>query len=153
MLHVLQWYTYVASSCCQYFICFFSDVCCKCVYLDVAYVFTHMMQVFYMDVVYIYNHFMCFLGVFASVSDACFKCFICFHTYVVIVAYECFKTRSTVASPSSLFCCLASVLGEGRQRRSPLVRASHCIRMYSQSVDECVCCVVWVAGCRFFSLK
>jgi hypothetical protein len=34
---------------------FFSDICCKCVYLDVAYVSKHM---------------------FASVSDACFKYFI-----------------------------------------------------------------------------
>jgi hypothetical protein len=73
MLHMLQWlYTYVVSSCSQCFICF-SDVCCKCVYLDVAYVFAHMMQVFYLDVSYVYNGFKCFSGVFASVSDACFK--------------------------------------------------------------------------------
>jgi hypothetical protein len=32
---------------------FFSNVCCKCVYLDVAYVFTHMLQVFYLNVVYV----------------------------------------------------------------------------------------------------
>jgi hypothetical protein len=31
----------------------FSDVCCKCIYLNVAYVFTHMLQVFYLDVVYV----------------------------------------------------------------------------------------------------
>jgi hypothetical protein len=54
---------------------FFSDVCCKCVYLDVAYVFTHMLQVFYLDVAYVYNSFKCFSGFFSSVLDACFICF------------------------------------------------------------------------------
>jgi len=38
----------------------FSDVCCKFIYLDVAYVFTHMIQVFYLKVVYVYNGFKCF---------------------------------------------------------------------------------------------
>jgi hypothetical protein len=37
--------------------------------------------------------FMCF-GVFASVSDACFKCFIYLYTYVAHVSYGCFKNRS-----------------------------------------------------------
>ena len=78
----------------------FSDVCCKCVYLDAAYVFTHMMQVFYLDVAYVYNGFNCFSGVFASVSNVCFKCFICFQKYVAIVTPGCFKTRSGVTSPS-----------------------------------------------------
>jgi hypothetical protein len=72
----------VVHVCCKLFFSmfhlFFSDVCCKCVYLDVAYVFKHMMQVFYLDVAYVYNGFECFSDVFASVSDACFKCFICF---------------------------------------------------------------------------
>jgi hypothetical protein len=67
------------------------------------------MNVFYLDVVYAYNCFKCFSGVFASVSDACFKCFICFQTYVAIVVYGCFKIRSSVASPSSPFSSLASV--------------------------------------------
>jgi hypothetical protein len=43
---------------------FFSDVCCKCVYLDVAYAFTHMMQVFYLDVAYVYNGFKYFYKCF-----------------------------------------------------------------------------------------
>jgi hypothetical protein len=55
---------------------FFSDICCKCVHLDVAYVFTHMMHVFYLDVAYVYNGFKCF----CKFSDACFKCFICVGT-------------------------------------------------------------------------
>ena len=42
-----------------------------------------------------------FSDVFASVSDACFKCFICLQTYAASVASECFKSRSCVASPSS----------------------------------------------------
>jgi hypothetical protein len=105
---MLQWlYRYVASSCSQCFIRF-SDVCCRCVYLDVAYVFTHMMQVFYLDVVYVYNGFKCFSGVFASISDACFKCFICFQSYVAIVALG-FKIRSSVCI--SLLAFLLSRLG------------------------------------------
>ena len=42
-------------------------------------------------------------SVFASVSDAYFKCFICFLTYVVIAASGCFKTRSSEASLSLPF--------------------------------------------------
>ena len=42
-------------------------------------------------------------SVFASVSDACFKCFICLQTYVASVAFECFKSRLRIASPSSPF--------------------------------------------------
>jgi hypothetical protein len=73
-----------------------------------------MIQVFYLDVAYVYNGFKCSSGIFASVLDACLKCFICFQTYVAIVASECFKTRSSVASPSSPFCCLALVSGVER---------------------------------------
>jgi hypothetical protein len=44
-----------------------------------------------------------FLGVFANVSNACSKCFIYLQMYVVSVAFEYFKSRSGVASPSSAF--------------------------------------------------
>ena len=47
--------------------------------------------------------FKCFPGVFASVSDACFKCFVCLQTYVASVVFECFKSRLRIASPSSPF--------------------------------------------------
>jgi hypothetical protein len=50
-----------------------SDVCCKCVYLNVAYVSQHMLQVFYLHVAHVSNGFQVF---FASISDTCFKCFI-----------------------------------------------------------------------------
>jgi hypothetical protein len=40
-------YMYVASSCSQCFICFFRRMLHVC-YLDVVYVFTHMMEVFYL---------------------------------------------------------------------------------------------------------
>jgi hypothetical protein len=58
--------------------------------------------------VYVYNGFKCFSGVFASVSDACFKCFICFQSYVAIVALG-FKSRSSVCI--SLLAFLLSHLG------------------------------------------
>jgi hypothetical protein len=58
--------------------------------------------------------FQVFLQVFQThVSN---KCFICFQTYIAIVVSGCFKTRSSVASPSSPFYCLASASGAGRQR-------------------------------------
>jgi hypothetical protein len=41
--------------------------------------------------------FKCFLGVFASVLDVCFKCFIYLLLYVVTIAYEYLKSRSGVA--------------------------------------------------------
>ena len=82
---------------------FFSNICCTCVYLDVAYVFTHMMQVFYLDIAYVYNSFKCLSGVFASVSDVCL---ICFQTYVAIVASGCFKSNRVLHLPPRLFCCL-----------------------------------------------
>jgi hypothetical protein len=56
----------------------FFDVCCKCVYLDVAYVFTYMMQVFYLNIAYVTMVLNIFSDVFASVLNTCFKCFICF---------------------------------------------------------------------------
>jgi hypothetical protein len=56
--------------------------------------------------------FKCFSGVFASVSDVCFKYFIYFWTYIVNIASGCFKTRSSVASPSVPF--LLSHLGVRR---------------------------------------
>ena len=37
----------------QMFYLFFSDVCCKCVYMDVPYVFTHMLHVIHVDVAYV----------------------------------------------------------------------------------------------------
>jgi hypothetical protein len=42
----------------------FLDVCCKRVYLDVAYVFTHMLKVFHLDVAYVCNSFQVFLQMF-----------------------------------------------------------------------------------------
>jgi hypothetical protein len=70
-----------------------SDVRCKHVYLDVAYIFTRMVKVFYLDVAYDRN---VFLSVFANVSDTCFKCFFCL-LYVASVVCECFKSRSGIA--------------------------------------------------------
>jgi hypothetical protein len=49
MLQLL--YMYIASFCSNVS-SVFSDVCCKCVYLDVAYAFTRMLQIFYRDVAY-----------------------------------------------------------------------------------------------------
>jgi hypothetical protein len=66
--------------------------CCIC--------FTHMLQLFYLDVAYMLQWFSSVL-LFLSGLDTCFKCFICLQTYVASVVYGCFKSRSSVASPSS----------------------------------------------------
>jgi hypothetical protein len=63
--------------------------------LDVAYVFTMVSSVFSV--------------VFASFTDACFKCFICLQTKVASVVSECFKSISGVTYPSSPSVGLVSV--------------------------------------------
>jgi hypothetical protein len=55
------------------------------------------LQVFSLDVAYVCNWFQMFLGIFASVVDACFKFFICFLLYIATVISGCFKSRSNVA--------------------------------------------------------
>jgi hypothetical protein len=85
----------------------FLDVCCKCVYLYIAYVSHTCCKCFIWMLRIFYNGFKCFSGVFASVLDAYFKCFICLHTYVVSVASGCFKSRLVVTSPSLLFAALS----------------------------------------------
>jgi hypothetical protein len=85
---------------------FFSDVCSKCVWLDVAYV-SHIYCKYFIWMLHMFhNGFKCFLYVFASVLDAFFKGFICLQTYVASVVSGCFKSRSGVASPSLPQCLL-----------------------------------------------
>jgi hypothetical protein len=70
-----------------------AHVCCKCVYLDVAYASHVCCNCFIWMLRMVCNGFQVFLCVFAWVSDACFKCFICLQTYVTSVASRCFKSR------------------------------------------------------------
>jgi hypothetical protein len=74
----------------------FADVCYKRVYLDVAYVSHIRCKHFYLDVAFVCNGFQVFLGVFASVLEACFKCFICLQIHVASIASVCFKGRSDI---------------------------------------------------------
>jgi hypothetical protein len=69
---MLQWlYTYVASVCSKCFICF-SDICCKYVYLDVAYVSHICCKVFYLDIAHAF-----------AMTFKCFQVFLqAFQTYV-----------------------------------------------------------------------
>ena len=97
----------------------FSDVCCNCVYLDVAYVSHICFKCFILMLRMFYNGFQLFSRrFFASVSEACF---IYLQTYVTSVVFGCFENISSVTSPSSpsatspwcllfAFCCLASFL-------------------------------------------
>jgi hypothetical protein len=62
--------------------------------------------------------FKCFLSVFASVTDTCFKCFICLILYVASIVSECFKVDWGVAHGMRL--------GSERGReRSPCVVGQH----------------------------
>jgi hypothetical protein len=71
----------------------FSDVRCKCVYLDVAYI-SHICYICFIWMLHMFalvsSVFRC---LFSSVSEPCFKCFICIQMYVAIVAFGCFKNR------------------------------------------------------------
>jgi len=140
---------------------FFSDVCFKCVYLDVLYVshicFTHMLQIFFLDVAYVRNCFSSVFHVFFNmfhmhvsnvsvVFQVFFMCFcMCFRrmfrmfqlfrTYIAIVSFGCFKSRSEMLC--MLQCKLpdavhgewhsGSLEGRGKhgewREQAPLVRA------------------------------
>jgi hypothetical protein len=97
MLHMLQWlYTYVTSLCSKCFICF-SDVCCKYVYLHVAYILHNIGSVLSW-----------MLHIFCNDFLKCFQVFLqVFQTHVVKVLSECFKSRSGVATrdPSATAAC------------------------------------------------
>jgi hypothetical protein len=59
------------------------------------------------------NGFQMFSGVFASVSDACFKCFIYLLLYIANVASECSKIDLNVAY---MYTTLGTRQGMGRNR-------------------------------------
>jgi hypothetical protein len=104
---------------------FFPGVCCKCVYVDVVYIFTYMLQVFYLDVVYVCNSFKCFSGVFASVSDKYFKCFIVLRRMLQLLYLHISKLDRVLHLPPRLMLHRLGVKcgKRGRQRWSPLARA------------------------------
>jgi hypothetical protein len=87
-------------------------------YLDVAYVFMHMMQVFYLDVAYAYNGFKCFCKCFRRM----FQIFLFVFRHILqLLHLDVSKLDRVLHRPHRLFCYLASVLGAGRRRRSKLV--------------------------------
>ena len=101
---MLQWaHTFVASLCSQCFICFlqtyvasvfvwtlhmFLHICCKCFYLNVAYVLQWVSTVF----MCFCKCFRCMFQVFHLPSNVCYKCW-----------YLDVSKVDEVASPSSLF--------------------------------------------------
>jgi hypothetical protein len=76
----------------------FLDVCYKCVYLDVAYG-SHICVASVLSGCYVCLQWFSsvFQVLFASVSEACFKCFICLQTNVVYISSGRFKNRLGVA--------------------------------------------------------
>jgi hypothetical protein len=111
---MLQWlYTYVSSLSSKCFICIrhmlqvCSSRCCKSS-PDVAYTcmlqayfscgfmcFIRLLQAFHQNVAYMFAVvFKCFSGVFASVSNAYFKCFICLLCMLQLLHLDVSKDRS-----------------------------------------------------------
>ena len=84
----------------------FSIVCCKCVYLNVAYVSHIYCKCLIWMLRMIYNGFQVFSGVFATVSDACFKFFICFQTYIACMLNVSKVDRLFHLPPRFLLPCL-----------------------------------------------
>jgi hypothetical protein len=87
-----------------------ANVCCydrkkelMSVYLDVAYILHIFCKCFIWVLRMCCNSFSSVSYVFLSVSDICFKRFICLQTYITSIVIGCFKSRSSVASPSSSF--------------------------------------------------
>jgi hypothetical protein len=72
---------------------FFPDIYCKCIYLDITYGLHICCKCFIWMLHIFYNGFQVFLQMFR---------FMCIQTYVTGVTYGCFKSKSGVASPSSL---------------------------------------------------
>jgi hypothetical protein len=76
-------------------------LCCKCLFPVFYLFFRHMLHMFHTYVSSILSGryvmfaivLKCFSGVFASVSETCFKCFIYLLLYVASIVSECFKTR------------------------------------------------------------
>jgi hypothetical protein len=100
---MLQWlYTYVAIFCFQCFICF-PDICCKCVYLDVAYVSHICLQVFlFRCYICFCNGFHVFSGVFSSVSYACFNCLSAFRRMLQVLHLNVSKVDWVLHLPHRL---------------------------------------------------
>jgi hypothetical protein len=96
-------------------------------YLDVAYVFTNMMQVFYLDVAYVYNGFKCFCKCFRRM----FQIFLfVFERMLQLLHLDVSKLDRVLHRPHCLFCYLASVSGAGRRKRSKLAQANPtCLRV------------------------
>jgi hypothetical protein len=94
----------------------FSNICCKCVYLNVAYISHICCNCFMWMSRMCCNSFQLFRVFVVMVSDVCF---IYLQMYVANVVFGYLKSKLGVASPSSpwclllAFCCLASFSDRG----------------------------------------
>jgi hypothetical protein len=76
----------------MFHLCFWT-YCCKCVYLNVAYVL-HICCRCFICILHVFAMVFKLLScIFASVSETCFKCYIYLQTYVASVASGYFKSR------------------------------------------------------------
>jgi hypothetical protein len=106
----------VVHVCCKLLFSMFScfpDICCS--YLDVAYVLHIYCTCFIWMLCMFYMVFKCFLDVFASVSDAYFKCFIYLQTYVASLHLDVSKVDRVLHLAHS----------------SPLIASPRCLHLFS----------------------
>jgi hypothetical protein len=101
----------------------FSEVCCKYVYLDVAYVSNIYYKNFFLNVAYVLQWLLSVFSFFATILNAWFKCFICLHTYLVNVSSRCFKSTLGVAHVA-----MAPMAG-GQQSVARLRLLPHAVRL------------------------
>jgi hypothetical protein len=136
MLHMLQWlYMYVTSICSKCFICFFrrmlqasvsnvssafSDVCCKCTYLDVAYV-SHICCKSIFEMFQLFQSYVAINIFMLLVANILYDCCICF-THILQVCskcYICFRCTLHSSILCVVFCVFSDICSESYEGAQP----------------------------------
>jgi hypothetical protein len=92
--NVLSVFSDVYCKCVYLDVAYISHICCKYFYLDVAYISHICCKCFYLNVAYVCNDFQVFFRCFRSM----FQVFICLLLYVTSVVSGCYKSRSNECS-------------------------------------------------------
>jgi hypothetical protein len=95
----------------------FLDGCCNRFDLDVAYVFTHMLQQYVQKMFYLFQSSVAASVFMLQVVSVLSGCCICFHTYVASVCSTCFiYFRRILHTSVSCYTCFI-LFGELGERR------------------------------------
>jgi hypothetical protein len=96
--NVLSVFSDVYCKCVYLDVAYISHICCKYFYLDVAYISHICCKCFYLNVAYVCNDFQVFLGV----SEACFKCLSVFFCMLQVLYLDVIKVDRVSAADSHL---------------------------------------------------